>query len=95
MAKETKQEANETKPGETIRIEPAKPVGTAAPVAPKPAEKAVDKSARAIDAVDYPIIACIGCNSTNTVRIDEHLKRPYHRRQCRACGKMFKEPARP
>lgn len=66
--------------------------GAPKPPAAKPPP--ADRSARAFDAVDYPVMACIGCNSTNTVRIDEHLKKPFHRRRCRSCGKEFKEPLR-
>lgn len=50
--------------------------------------------ARAVDAVAYPVVTCCGCNSTDTVRIDEHLKLEFHKRKCRQCGKTFKEPAR-
>ena len=89
MAKDTKE--NETQKPTELKIPTAQPVS--APPAKAP-EKPVDKSARAFNAVDYPIVACIGCNSTNTVRIDEHLKLAYHKRQCRTCGKTFKESAR-
>lgn len=43
-------------------------------------------------AVDFPVIACCGCNSTNTTRIDRDRKRDFELRVCRDCGKQFKEP---
>lgn len=110
MAKPNNQEKPKNEPTAkttepVLDIKPSAPVAPFGPVqtnapevsAPsdaRPAAKPVDKSARAFDAVDYPLISCIGCNSTNTVRIDQHLKLPYHRRQCRACGKQFKEARR-
>ena len=97
MATKPQDKKPETNPNQTepaLQIKPAEPVGATVALAEEKPKSDPTKSARAHDAVDYPVFACIGCNSTNTVRIDVHLKREFHKRACRDCGKQFKEPLR-
>lgn len=69
---------------------PVTPPVTPPPVAPPAPVPTVRKPA--VAAVDYVVLSCIGCNSNDTVRIDVDVKKPFHKRLCRSCGKEFKEP---